>query len=367
MSGPILVIGAGIIGASIAYHLSARGAQVTVLDQGLPATGASGSSFGWINANFVETPEYFRLRRAAIDAYGALEAAIDLSDIVRWTGCLWWEDEGKAMDAHLATLEAHGYEAKKVTAVQIAELEPALIAPPEAAVLSRIEGAADGARLTRKLLQEAARLGAQILPGCMVKELTLSGGRVTGAETEIGRISAAWVVIGAGVGTTALLEQAGVTLPVVRKTGAMLQTLPTAKCLNHVIMSPDVHAHQLSDGSLLIGEIFSGGAPSQMLCDDPNGFARDILARLERRVPALGQLTLAECRIGQRPVPADGFPAIGAIPSLGNAYVAVMHSGVTLAALVGQLAAKELLDGANCPQLSDFRPSRFGQTGDSMS
>jgi glycine/D-amino acid oxidase-like deaminating enzyme len=134
-----------------------------------------------------------------------------------------------------------------------------------------------------------------------------------------------------------------------------------------MIMSPDVHAHQLADGSLLVGEIFSGGAPSQMLCDDPDGFARDILGRLERRVPALHGLILAQCRIGQRPVPADGFPAIGAIPALGNVYAAVMHSGVTLAGLVGQLAAQELVDGANCPQLSDFRPSRFGETPDSMS
>ena len=367
MSERILVIGAGVIGASIAYHLSARGAQVTVLDQGLPATGASGSSFGWINANFVETPEYFHLRRAGIDAYRDLGTAIDLSGIVRWTGCLWWEDEGAALDAHFATLEAFGYEAEKVDASRFTELEPALSDPPVAAVLSRIEGAADGARLTCKLLEEAAKHGAQILPGCAVTGLAMSGGRVIGADTLIGRITADHVVIAAGIGTTALLADVGVTLPVERKTGVILQTLPTAKVLNHMIMSPDVHAHQLADGSLLVGEIFSGGAPSEMLCDDPNGFARDILGRLERRVPALVGLTLAQCRIGQRPVPADGFPAIGAIPALSNAYVAVMHSGVTLAALVGQLAATELLDGANCPQLSDFRPSRFGETADSMS
>jgi len=362
-----LVIGAGVIGASIAYHLSVRGAKVTVLDQALPATGASGASFGWINANFVETPEYFRLRRAAIDAYRALGAVIDLTDSVRWTGCLWWEDEGAALDAHFATLEAYGYEAEKVDAARLAQLEPALAEPPEAAVLSRIEGAADGARLTRKLLEEAARQGAQVMPGCAVTGLAMSGGRVTGAETSIGRIAADQVVIAAGAGTTALLAGVGVTLPVERKTGVILQTLPTAKVLNHMIMSPDVHAHQLADGSLLVGEIFSGGAPSQMLCDNPNAFARDILGRLERRVPALAGLTLAQCRIGQRPVPADGFPAIGAIPALGNAYVAVMHSGVTLAALVGQRAASELLDGANCPQLADFRPTRFDQTPDSMS
>jgi glycine/D-amino acid oxidase-like deaminating enzyme len=182
MSQRILVIGAGVIGASIAYHLSLRGAQVTVLDQSLPATGASGSSFGWINANFVETPEYFRLRRAAIDAYRDLGDAMDLNDCVRWTGCLWWEDEGAALDAHFATLEIYGYEAEKVDAARFAELEPALAEPPLAAVLSRIEGAADGARLTRKLLEEAAKQGAQILPGCAVTRLAISGGRVIGGR-----------------------------------------------------------------------------------------------------------------------------------------------------------------------------------------
>ena len=77
----VIVVGAGIVGASIAYHLAAAGAAVTVLDAGAVGAGASAKSFGWINASFAETPAYYRLRRAAIDRFRVLSQQLSLPSV----------------------------------------------------------------------------------------------------------------------------------------------------------------------------------------------------------------------------------------------------------------------------------------------
>jgi glycine/D-amino acid oxidase-like deaminating enzyme len=63
--------------------------------------------------------------------------------------------------------------------------------------------------------------------------------------------------------------------------------------------------------------------------------------------------------LGLRPIPEDGLPAIGPAPGLEGLYLAVMHSGITLAPAVGRFAAMELLDGAEVELLAPFRPDRF--------
>ena len=64
--------------------------------------------------------------------------------------------------------------------------------------------------------------------------------------------------------------------------------------------------------------------------------------------------------VGYRPMPIDGFPVLGFSPKAPNVYLALTHSGVTLAPLIAQLATMEIVDKARVDQLSDYRPERFG-------
>lgn len=122
----ILIIGAGLVGAALAYRLSLTGAQVTVLDAGPPASAASGASFGWINASFFHSPAHFNLRAEGIRAHHRLDR--DLGDTgTRWQGCLWWEEAD--LDQQAQTLTALGYPVQTLDATQIAAREPALAAP----------------------------------------------------------------------------------------------------------------------------------------------------------------------------------------------------------------------------------------------
>ena len=75
-------------------------------------------------------------------------------------------------------------------------------------------------------------------------------------------------------------------------------------------------------------------------------------------VPRLGPLTFEDVRICHRPMPLDGYPVLGASPSRRDVYLAVTHSGVTLAPVVGALVAQELVDESPAEALKDFRPDR---------
>jgi glycine/D-amino acid oxidase-like deaminating enzyme len=72
-------------------------------------------------------------------------------------------------------------------------------------------------------------------------------------------------------------------------------------------------------------------------------------------------LRLTGAAVGRRPVPADGEPVVGPVPGVPGLHLAVLHSGVSLAAAVGRLAALQVVDGVEVPELRGCRPGREEQ------
>ena len=88
----IVVIGAGIIGTMIAYELVKKGARVILIDKEIPASGASGNSFSWINATYPKKPfSYNLLSQMGIEAYKNLEREFQFD--IKWSGSLEWFEE----------------------------------------------------------------------------------------------------------------------------------------------------------------------------------------------------------------------------------------------------------------------------------
>ena len=117
----------------------------------------------------------------------------------------------------------------------------------------------------------------------------------------------------------------------------------------------EVHFRQTSDGSVQIGE----GTQESLRRDDSQTHADDLLARAAHYLPGLSGATADPVPVGYRPMPLDGYPVLGSAPSAPNLYVAVTHSGVTLAPVIGELAAMEIVDGARVEILDHYRPERF--------
>lgn len=358
MRADVIIVGAGLVGAGLAWELSRRGARVRVLDAALPAGAASGCSFGWINASFHLSPAHYRLRLAAIGAHRRWEAQLGGTGH-RWTGCVFWEGSAEATQAMAEGLDALGYPFEVLDRGGVAARLPQLGAPPPLALHFPDEGAVDAARLTNRLLDAARDAGAEVWVGCPVRALWLEKGRIRGVETAQGRAEGVQVVLAAGVGAPALLAGIGLCLPMLSRPGGILRTRPVAARLGPILAAPGQEVRQEADGSLLApaaarhqsdaAEKIS--APPQVLLDDT-------LARLRALLPgvAIGAASLA---LAERPVPGDGLPALGPVPGVAGLWLAVMHSGVTLAPRVAEGLAGALLGGAMAEDMVPFDPARL--------
>ena len=148
---------------------------------------------------------------------------------------------------------------------------------------------------------------------------------------------------------------AGVRLPLADSPGLLAHSVPVPRRLMRVVLAPTAHLVQRSDGRVVTGTDFGGGES----WDASAAHGRALLAEAARYVPALAGVELDRVSVGWRPMPRDRLPAVGPASGASGVYLAVTHSGVTLAPILGRLAAAEILDGLRFGLLEAYRPSRF--------
>lgn len=357
----IAVVGGGIIGASIAYQLARRGAQVTLCERERPAAGATANSFAWINAYASKEPDhYHRLNRLSTLAWRHVEREVGEGLAVQWGGSLEWRTDPEAARALIEQTrrqQARGYPIQLVDEDELADLEPEVRpgSPIGAAAWATEEGSVDPVAATSALLGAAKSAGAEVLYPCDVTDFDLRSGRLRGLTTSEGPLEADAVVIAAGVGTPALAAKAGLNVPLRDAPGVLAHTAPGDRLLNRVVMAPGGAFKQKLDGRVVISAGFSGD-PN---VDEREATARAALERARSVVPGLARFPFERATLGYRPLPADGHPVLGFAAYAPDVYLAVMHSGITLSALVGRLAATELLDDVRVEMLEPYRVERF--------
>ncbi|ASM72116.1 MULTISPECIES: NAD(P)/FAD-dependent oxidoreductase [Roseobacteraceae] len=357
----VIVVGAGVIGASVAYRLALGGAQVTVLDGVGVAAGATGRSFGWINASFHADEAHFRLRSESMAAYHRLAEQMDLEP-VRWTGCLCWEEKGSALEAQAANLETLGYDVQIIDRAEFAACEPHVANPPERALAFDAEGVAETALLAQALINAATALGAQVMLGVNVLGIATQGDAVSGVHVEQGVIPADRVVVCGGTGSTRLLDTVGVALPMLSRPGLLLRSAPVAPVLSHVMAAPGQEFRQDATGHIIAPTSANHQSDNvERITERPDLLADAAMARLQALLPEVA-LRWEQVTQAMRPVPQDGLPVMGPCGPAGL-HMAVMHSGITLAPLAGELVAAGVLDQPLTNHQNDlvgpYRPQRF--------
>ena len=353
MSKQVLVIGAGIVGASLAWHLTKAGCAVTIIDADAGGGVATRNSFAWINASWGNPEFYYHFRKRSMDGWRRLEREVKgLSPY--WCGSLMWDLPPAELAAYAEEHGRWGYRMRWVDQAKALRIEPNLKAPPERALQIFEEGMVEPAAAARALLAGAMAQGARFLEWTRVASLLERNGRVAGVTTEAGQsLKADETVVAAGAYTARLLETAGVHLEISATAGLIMHTTVAEKrLLRGLVMAPEFHMRQTRQGRIIAATDFAGG--------DPQGrdeeMARDLLARLRVMLAGAENLEVDFVTVGRRPTPADGFPAIGRVRD--GLYVAVLHSGVTLAPLVGELAAREIAIGERDRDLAPYDPGR---------
>ena len=331
----LVVVGAGVVGASVAYHAARAGAAVALVDAGRPGAGVTADSFAWIGAAGVRTGPAAGLRATATDEYHRLETELPGLPVT-WSGSLSWGAEGDAPRA--------GSGQEIVDAATVARLEPALRRPPEWAVWAAGDGAADPAGVTEQLVTGALGHGARVHPDTPVTAVRRNAaGRVVGVETTAGRVSGATVVLAAGVTTAALATPLGVDVPVEPSPCPLFRLRAPTGLVKTLVHNQDFDLRQV--------------APDQVIAAADS--AVRTLAAIRFTFRGAGSVELLSTRLGARPMPADGEPIVGPVAGVPGLYVAVMHAAVTLAPAVGRLAARELVHGTAESALTGCRLDRF--------
>jgi D-hydroxyproline dehydrogenase subunit beta len=347
-----LIIGAGIMGAALAFQLSQRGEATTLISKHPEGGLASTASFGWLNASYYLNHPHFHLRYQGLAAHRRLTALLPGLP-TSWPGCLWYEATGDAQEETATDLLALGYKVDRLTRAMVAARLPALGPLPDNALYFPEEGIADPAALARALILAS---GAKVVRAT-VQSLATEKGGVAGVVTDLGPMPATRVILATGTGTPALLDPLGTALPMLKRPGLMLTTNALPPVCPVILATPDQEVHQDAQGHLHAPASAGHQADHAETLGSFPVVINATLGRLRALFP--GQdIHFGRQSMAMRPVPGDGLPVAGKGPVEGL-WIAVMHSGATLAPVVAECLADEITGGAESALLANFRPGRF--------
>ena len=364
----IIIIGAGVVGAALAYRLSQAGAQVTTVERRYPGSGTTSNSFAWLNSFDKPPRHYHRLNIQSIRDHQDLEDELN-GDWVHLDGGIHWEhadDEQhvKQMRTRMKALREWGVRVDTTTPeVVMREVEPDLWIDPEKVsevfVCPR-EGVLDAVAMTHGVLHGAMlRYGAQFVKGT-VTGLKGASGSVNTVVLEDGReLSGDVIVNAAGPDANRVAALAGVSIAMGHTLGFTLVTPPAPICLKHLAHSPEATFRPEGAGRLIIRNRDIDGHlvdPTPLPADSP--LVRDVMERARLVVPGLAEIEPVQIKTGIRPMPKDGRSIVGFEPSVSGLYTLVTHSGITLSARLALLVTEELA-GGDTTELEPYRPDRF--------
>jgi sarcosine oxidase subunit beta len=354
----VVVIGAGAVGVSVAYHLAKRGKRVALVDRAGVGSGTSAATFALIWVHAKEPVHYMELSLRSARMFPALVQELDVDVHLDQPGgltlCMTDADLAKGQALIERQSASRLFEGRLVDAAEAHRLQPGLSPAVRGAVYSPHDGHLDSIRYVTALARAARRLGVEFVLHTEVTGIERRGGRVTGVLTAGGRIEAPHAVNAAGPYAAVIARMVDLDLPVRPVRGQVLVTLPMPKTLR----MPMSGVRQGPDGHFFLG--FTREEVGYNTDVTPDAI-RTIARNAVRRVPMLKDARLLRAFAGVRSMPADGLPCLGPVPSVPGFYVAVSHSGITLSPLHGTAIADLICDGKTDLPIGPFDPTREQQ------
>jgi sarcosine oxidase subunit beta len=372
-----VVIGAGVIGASIAYHLTRLGIRPLVVEEHDPAAGSSGACDGLVFMQSKKPGLHLKLALESRSRFDALREVLGPGVELRATGgmCLVeTEDELAAVRRFVVEQRATGLDVELLDWAEARWREPALSERVIAATWSPADAQVNPYGLTFAFLRAAQAAGAQVVTGSPAVGIRVARGRVEAVLLPDGEIATPVVINAAGARAPEVGRWVGLEIPITPRRGQILVTAAVPPLIRHCLISaryvaakfdPEIarsgmgfSVEQTDTGNFLIGSTreFVGFDRRTTL----EGL-RTIAARIAPVLPALNRVPVIRAFGGLRPYTPDGLPILGPVAGVEGFVMAAGHEGdgIALSAVTGEIIADWVAAGRTQFPLDAFRLERF--------
>jgi sarcosine oxidase subunit beta len=369
----IVILGAGVMGTSIAFHLARRGAgEIALVDKEHVGRGGSGRSSALVRMHYSYPPEV-QLAVISLKMFQHWREVVGEPGDFRKTGFvrIVHAEESERLKQNVAMQSELGVNVKLITREELRKIEPDWnVDEVQLAAYEPDSGYGDGAGVANDFLSRARDLGVAYLPRTQAIAFKIDGNKVRGVETQHGAIEAPVVISATGPWTRPMFQHVGCDLPIDTEYHqvAILKNPPDMRGGGCACIDSGTATYFRSDAhdKFLVGD-FYGTRPV-----DPDNFpqrASDdgleaIIERASKRIPKLVNAEVMRGVTGVYDMTPDARPLLGEVPEIKGLYVCAGFSGMgfKISPAIGLVMSELVLDGAGkTVDISAFRPSRFAE------
>ena len=374
----VVVIGGGVIGSSVAYHLSKRKVSVVLLEKNGLVSGTSGACGGLVYLQSKRPGTHLKLAMESRKQFDSLQHELGQDiDFRSHGGMIVGEtpEELEAMRLFVQDQKASGLEVTLLDGKQARELEPSLSEGVLGCTYSSLDGQVNPIALALAFLRKAKEKGAKIFSHTGVKGFGLESDRIVSVKTDAGTIETKRVVNAAGVHAPEIGRMVGVEIPIKPRRGQIVVTEACAPLLRRGLLSTKyiaakynpalaeteelgISVEQTKNGGFLLG------STREFVGFDRRttwSALKRIAVQTSRILPALQGLRVIRTYAGLRPSTPDGLPVLGPVPHVDGLFMAAGHEGdgIALSPITGQILAAWIVEGSPGMDVSAFKLERF--------
>lgn len=371
-----LIVGGGVIGCSIAFHLAQRKAgRVVLLEKSYLGAGSSGKS-GAIVRQHYSNALTAGMAQKSLRVFERFDDIVGGPPVFTHTGMVVVVDQKDraGLEANLAMQRGLGIDVRNLTPQDLAEIDPnARLAEGEMAIFEAEAGYVESVQVVASFAAAARKLGADIREGVQVEGLIVERGKAVGVTTNEGRYESGCVILATGPWAAQLGKQAGLKIPVQAcRTQVALFRKPTEFGRRGAIYGDFVqgiyfkptHGEMVHAGSLAGEEIRDPVDPDNYNEAADGAWLPGIRQRLSRRYPSMHRGYGRGGYGALYGITPDWHPILDRLPGVEGGYCAVGFSGhgFKMSPIVGQLMTELIVDGkANAIDIHALRFSRFDE------
>jgi sarcosine oxidase subunit beta len=379
----IVIIGGGVIGTSIAYHLSKQDARITLIEENDLASGSSGACDGLVFMQSKKPGIHLTLAMESLKRFESLQQELPTDIEFKQTGgmvIIETEAEYRAMQKFTREQHRIGLPVRLLNRSRTLEKEPFLSSEIMGATFSPLDAQVNPINLTLGFALAARKNHAKIITHAKVLAIRTKNCHVTGVATTKGNIEADMVVNAAGSMAGLVADMVDIAMPIRPRRGQIVVTQAAKPVLNHCLISAKyiaakydpslagkagqgISMEQTDNGNLLLGSTreFAGFNKENTLAG-----IRKIIRQTAAILPVLENFQVIRTFAGLRPYTPDGLPILGPVKSLDGFIMAAGHEGdgIALSPATGDIMANMLLGRKTHILLDAFSPDRFENSKD---